>query len=76
MWPLLLVPGPILIGVFSSWPLALGTFWFGASFVVLILVVESLQTDMTRRFPKRPSVPSGRPSNDVFGGQGSLSDDE
>ena len=39
----------LLTGAVYSWTIAIGVVWFGASFMILILVTNSLKTDMTLR---------------------------
>lgn len=53
LWLLWLVSGSVIIGIFHSWPVAFGAFWFGASLMVLVLVLASFRSDMAARFPEQ-----------------------
>lgn len=55
-WPLVLVPPAVVLGVFYGWPLAVGVVWFGASFIVLVLVLDSFRRDIAGRFPDREGL--------------------
>lgn len=48
----LLAAGTILIAAVHSWTLALGVFWFGASFMMLVLVMASFNADISARLGK------------------------
>ena len=39
----------VLIGAFYGWMMALGVFWFGASFLVLVVVMKSFSKDVSSR---------------------------
>lgn len=38
-----------LTGAFYSWTIAAGVLWFGASFLMFVVVVNSFNKDMTSR---------------------------
>lgn len=40
----------VVVGASSNWTRGLGTIWFGASFVVLLVVAQSFREDINRRF--------------------------
>lgn len=44
-----LIVASVLIGAFYGWMMALGVFWFGASFLVLVVVVKSFSKDVSSR---------------------------
>ena len=39
----------IATGLFYNWTMAFGIFWFGASFLILVSVMQSFSKDMSSR---------------------------
>ena len=42
----------VLTGAFYSWTIAAGVFWFGASFLMFVVVMNSFNNDMSSRLPE------------------------